>query len=437
MGHMEDINQKSLRYSLLNGVFSNAMIGFSQNFLTPFILVLGATARQVGVLNAIPNLLAALTQLKSADLIGWVKTRKKVVSIFALIEAAILLSIAVAAFLKRMDPSAFIILIGIYAVCRAVITPALGSWISELIDIRTRGSFFGKRNRIYGFVGMGATFAAGFILNQMKLIDPFYGFAILFGVAFVFRLVGWFFINRISEPDLPREARKFTIFEFLGHLKKSNFARFVLFVSLLGFSVNIASPFFAVFMLKDLKFGYLLYTVMITSSALTHHLSISRWGEYADRIGNVKILKFTSVFIGLIPLFWIICQNPVYLIFIQILSGFLWSGFNLCASNFIYDSAAPEKRPRCIAYFNALNGLFLSGGALVGGFMLKMLPDLLGHKILTLFLISSCLRMLVVYFMRRHFTEVRPVEELGNRELFFSMISRKAVMGVERKTLKY
>ena len=433
----EHIRQKSLKYSLLNGIFSNAMIGFFQDFLTPFILVLGGSARQVGVLNAIPNLLGALTQLKSADLIRWMKSRKKIVNVFVLVEGAILLSIAISAFFKRMEPSVFIIFIGVYAIASAIITPALGSWISELIDIRVRGSFFGKRNRIYGFVAMGATFAAGFMLNQMRRIDPFYGFAILFMAAFVFRMLGWFFIRKIHEPPLREEGRKFTIFEFLGHLKKSNFARFVLFVSLFGFSVNIASPFFAVFMLKDLRFGYLLYTVMIVSSALTRHISISRWGEHADRIGNIRILRFTSVFIGIIPLLWIINQNPIYLIFVQILSGFLWSGFNLCASNFIYDAASPEKRPRCIAYFNALTGLFLSGGALVGGFMVKVLPDFFGYKILTLFLISATLRIFVVYYMRGHVNEVRHVEKVSNKELFLSMINRRAVLGVERKTIKY
>jgi len=437
MDRKEEIRQKSLKYSLFNGIFSNAMIGFFHDFLTPFILVLGGSARQVGVLNAIPNLLGALTQIRSADIIRWAKHRKKVVNFFVLIEAAILLSISMAALFRKMEPSVFIALIGVYAICSATITPALGSWISELIDIRVRGSFFGKRNRIYGFVCMGATFIAGFVLNQMKRIDPFCGFAILFGMAFLFRMLGWFFIRKIHEPPLEREERTFTIFEFLGHIKKSNFARFVLFVALLGFSVNIASPFFAVLMLKDLKFGYLLYTVMLLSSALTRHISISRWGEHADKIGNIRILRFTSLFIGLIPLLWIINRNPAYLILVQIFSGFLWSGFNLCASNFIYDAATPEKRPRCIAYFNALNGLFLSAGALLGGLLVKVVPDLWGYKILTLFLISSVLRIFVVFCMRGHVQEVRDVEHVSNKDLFFSMINRKAILGVERKTIKY
>ena len=429
--------EKSLTYSLYNGICSNAMLGFFQDFLTPFILILGGTARQIGILNAFPNLLGALTQLKSADLIRRLKHRKIAVGVFMVIEGLILLAISVSAFLKRLDPFLFIAFIGIYAVCSAIITPALGSWISDLVDVKTRGSFFGKRIKIYGFVALGSTFAAGFILNHMKKIDPFYGFALLFGMAFIFRMLGWLFIRKVHEPPLGSEGRPFTIFQFIGHIKHSNFARFVVFVSLFSFSVNFASPFFAVLMLKDLKFSYLLYTIIIITSALARHTSISRWGKHADRVGNLKILRFTSVFIGVVPLLWILNQSPLFLIPVQIFSGFLWAGFNLCASNFIYDAAAPEKRPRCIAYFNVLNGISLAAGAFLGGFMLKKLPGLFGYKILTLFLISTALRFLVVYYMRTHVKEVRPVEKISHKDLFYSMINIRPVFGIDRKTIKY
>lgn len=118
-------------------------------------------------------------------------------------------------------------------------------------------------------------------------------------------------------------------------------------------------------------------------------------------------------------------------------SGFLWSGYNLCTSNFIYDAVTPEKRPRCIAYFNVLNGLFLSAGALLGGLVVKFLPGLFGFQILTLFLISAVLRFLVVFYMHALVKEVRPVETISNKDLFYSMINMRAILGIDRKTIKY
>ncbi|MBN1493205.1 MAG: hypothetical protein JW938_03575, partial [Candidatus Omnitrophica bacterium] len=92
---------------------------------------------------------------------------------------------------------------------------------------------------------------------------------------------------------------------------------------------------------------------------------------------------------------------------------------------------------RCIAYFNLINGLAVSAGALIGGYLLLWLPATLGHTILTLFIISSVLRLAVGYFVPRKLKEVRTVESMESAELFFQMIGMRAIPGVERKTIRY
>lgn len=164
---------------------------------------------------------------------------------------------------------------------------------------------------------------------------------------------------------------------------------------------------------------------------------INRWGNHADKIGNLKIIKFVSPFIGLIPIVWTFNQQPGFLIIAQILSGFLWAGFNLCASNFIYDAVTPQKRTRCIAYFNVLNGTALCLGSLVGVLLLQKIPTFMGQKIYTLFIISGILRFIVGITMPRMLKEVRPVEKVDNNKLFFSMIGIKPLLGVDRKTIRF
>lgn len=60
------------------------MIGFTQEYFTPFLLLLGATARHIGMLSALPNFFASLIQIKSADLSERLKSRKKVIITFVL-----------------------------------------------------------------------------------------------------------------------------------------------------------------------------------------------------------------------------------------------------------------------------------------------------------------------------------------------------------------
>ena len=413
----------SLRMSLLDGIFASGMFGFTQDYFTPFILAIGATARGVGALSAIPNLFASLMQLKSADFTEISGSRKPIINIFVFCQALMLLPMAVMALTGWHSVSFFIAAVVLFTSFGAFSGPAWASMMADLVPTNKRGEYFGWRNKMLGFLVVGFTFTAGFILNQMRAVNVLYGFAIIFTGAFIFRMISWYFLTRMYEPKLEhRREDRFTLLNFLARVKESNFAKFVLFVAMLNFSVNLASPFFAVLMLQDLHFSYILYTTITITATLTVFIAMSRWGRHADKVGNLKVLKFTSPIIGIIPLLWIVSRHPVFLLFAQIISGFAWAGFNLSASNFIYDAVTPGKRTRCIAYFNVLNGFALCAGALIGGFLVGKLPPLLGYNILSLFVISSVLRLVVALFGPMKLKEVRPVEHINSDHLFFSMV---------------
>jgi hypothetical protein len=428
----------SLKFSFYDGIFASGMVGFTQEYFTPFLLLLGAVAKHVGMLNAIPNFFASLIQLKSADFAEKLKSRKKIINIFVLLHALMLLPMAIMALSGKGKPAAFIAYVVLFTSFGAIATPAWASLMSDLVEEDRRGTYFGWRNKVLGFIIVPASLTAGFILHMMKKLNIFYGFVIIFSFAFIFRMISWYFLRKMYEPPLAHTKEDhFTLYDFLVRIRESNFAKFVLFVSMMNFSVNLAAPFFAVLMLKDLHFNYMLYTAITVTATLTVYITISRWGRHADKVGNLKIIKLTSPLIGLIPLLWVFDRHPPFLFLAQIFSGFLWAGFNLCTTNFIYDAVVPEKRTRCISYFNALNGLALCGGALLGGFLLSRLPSLFGYKILTLFLISSILRIVVSISIPKKLKEVRPVEKINSNELFFSMMGIKPLLGIERKTIRY
>lgn len=424
----DDKDQKaaSLRFSFLDGIFAGGMFGFTQDYFTPFILAIGATVQQVGALNALPNLFASLVQLKSADFTEISGSRKPIINIFVFCQALMLLPMVLMALAGRHSIPFFISAVVLFTSFGAFSGPAWASMMADLVNTNRRGEYFGWRNKTLGFIIVGFTFAAGFILNQMKAVNILYGFAVLFACAFIFRIASWYFLTRMYEPKLEhRKEDRFTLFNFLARIKESNFAKFVLFVAILNFSVNLASPFFAVLMLRDLHFSYILYTTITVTATLTIYIAMSRWGRHADKVGNLRVLRFTSPIIAIIPLLWIISRHPVFLFFAQIVSGFAWAGFNLCALNFIYDAVTPEKRTRCIAYFNVINGLALCGGALVGGFLIGKLPPLLGYRILSLLAVSFVLRLIIALFGPMQLKEVRQVEHISSNRLFFSMVGIK------------
>jgi MFS family permease len=422
----KDKINRSLKFSLLDGIFASGMVGFTQDYFTPFILLLGATTRHVGMLSAFPNLVSSLIQLKSPDLTVRLKSRKMIINFFVFLQAIMLLPMVFIALKRGTHPFVFIILAVLFTSCGALVMPAWSSLMSDLVDKTKRGEYFGWRNKIFGLIVVGTSLLAGLILQLVKKWDIFYGFVLIFLFAFVCRIISWNFLRQMHEPEIAHSKEySFTFFQFIRRFRESNFVRFALFISLMNFSVNLAAPFFAVLMLRDLHFSYLLYTIISITATLTVYCLMQRWGKFADKFGNLRILRITSPLIGIIPFLWVINRNPLFLLFVQALSGFAWAGFNLCSSNFIYDCVTPEKRTRCISYFNLFNGLGLCLGALIGGYLAPRLPELFSFKILSLFVISGCMRLLVSLFIPRSLKEVKQVDGINNSELLAGVIGLK------------
>ncbi len=423
---------ESLRYSVKDGVFLSLMNGFTLDYFTPFLLLLGGSVRHVALLSALPNLFASLIQLKSPYFVDRFRSRKRLISIFILLQALMLPPMIAAHLFGTSSVAAFIAVATLFTAFGAFINPAWGSLMADLVREDKRGEYFGWRNKVLGLVGIASTFMAGFILYQANRFFPgaFWGFFILFAAAFVFRLVSWRYFNRMHEPELvPKESDYFSFVDFISQINTSNFARFVFYVSTMKLCVYVASPFFAVFMLRGLKFNYLAYTLVTVSASLAGNFAFKRWGVHADRVGNLKVLRLTSRLVAVIPILWLFNQNPFYLFAVQAFSGFSWAGFNLASSNFIYDAVSPGKRTRCIAYFNFLGGISVCIGSLIGGVLAQRLPaGLFAFGIMNVILISGLLRLAVAFLMPVRFREVREVEKIRSHQLFLSVLSLRPVL---------
>jgi MFS family permease len=117
---------------------------------------------------------------------------------------------------------------------------------------------------------------------------------------------------------------------------------------------------------------------------------------------------------------------------VQMFSGFAWSGVTLSAGNFIYDAVTPQKRVRCIAYFNVINGVALFLGSSLGGYLATSLPPLLGYRLLGLFALSCLCRLTFYLLLSRSFREVRAAHEVSIQELFFSVVGIRPLVGPAR-----
>ncbi|MEO0087229.1 MAG: MFS transporter [candidate division WOR-3 bacterium] len=418
------INQKererSLKFSLLDGIFASINVGFTQSYITPFALLLKATNFQIGILNSLPQFISSFFQIPSADIVERLKSRVKIIANSVYFQGLFWLLISLLAFLNNSQFAflVFLILLISHNSFSAFATPIWQSLMSDTVEKDKYGRYFAYRGKVLGFITLIANFAAGFILfllSQNKIL----GFFIIFLIAGISRIISGYFISLMTDfPIKIVPEKRFSYYSFIKRLPESNFVKFTLYVSLMNFATYIAAPFFAVYMLKDLKFSYATYTLVNTASTLASLLSLSFWGSYADRYGNARILKVSGILIPLIPLLWLVSKNPIYIILINGFAGYAWAGFNLCALNFIFDAASPEVRTRCLGYFNFTNSIALFLGGILGGYLANKLPIIFPHsRLLTLILLSGILRILVNIILIDKFKEVRKTEEIKEKEL--------------------
>jgi MFS family permease len=187
-------------------------------------------------------------------------------------------------------------------------------------------------------------------------------------------------------------------------------------------------------MLRDVGMSYWAYTCVFLGSVVSGLVSFPVWGKHADIVGNARILKTTSLLLPVIPLLWLASRNVYYLVAVELFAGFVWGGFNLCATNFIYDAVSPAKRVRCLGYYNLFSGVAIFAGAGIGGVLADRLPPLFGYPLLSLFVLSAALRGLARLFLSPHFREVRTAaRHVSSAELFFSVVGMRPLAGLNRE----
>lgn len=399
------------------------MTGFVEGYIVPFALLLKATGIEIGLLRSAPALMGALAQIRAADIVNAIGSRKNLVTACALTQTASLILMAGCVFMPR-DAAlmSFILLVVLFTAAGTLSGPPWISLMGDYLPASKRGSFLGWRNRLLG-MSLTAFSLLGGVLLSFSGDGRGRGFALLFLTAAAARLASWMQLRRMYDAVYRASpAESFSFFRFIAKTPTSNFARFTLACAALMFGTHLSSPFFAVYMIGHLGFGYVTYTVVISTGMLALYSSMSRWGRWADYIGGVGVVRLGVLMVPAVPLLWCATSNPALLALFELFSGFAWAAYGMGTSTFLYDAVSPEKRTRCAAYFAATAGLAQCLGALTGGWLYENLPPLGGSSFYPLLIISAAGRLAAAILFAVSVREVRPVPQFRPRHLLLAVI---------------
>jgi MFS family permease len=146
----------------------------------------------------------------------------------------------------------------------------------------------------------------------------------------------------------------------------------------------------------------------------------------------------TGLMIPFVILGWALFTSFWIFLVLQVFGGFVWAGFNLCMSNYIYDAVRPVNIPKIYAYFNTLNTFSMFLGTLVGGALADLLilwnVQIAGLGPLRIvFILSFLIRLALFLILNGKFKEVRPAETSPPIRYFYIDKPRTYLMARFRK----
>jgi MFS family permease len=417
----------------------SVQVGAGETYFSAFALFLRATAPQIAFVSTLPLLLASSAQIFSAWIGNYVGRRRLVLMGCALQALLWLPIMLLPALFSTYAIPALLVLLVVYHSANNLATPQWTSIMRDLVSERRRGRYFAYRTRLTTIATFVSLVVCGLILHELDTAGRTYlGFVVIFLIAFVARAISVYHVTFLHEPPATSPVPDMHIEHWWRSLKSTGAIGFSVYVALMNLAVGVSSPFFTVYMLRDLALSYFEFTVLTGTSVFVQFLMLTTWGRIADVYGNRLILIVTSISLPIVPAIWLLSDNFWALLAFQALSGLSWSGFTLSVGNLLYELVPQTRRAAYVAFHNVGTAMGVFTGAMIGAVLEGVLPPravLLGgtgilSSLLYLFVISGLLRGVVAALLARRVRELRkPRRSLSAPALVMRVTGLNSMVG--------
>ena len=366
--------ESAMRNFWWDGLFAEGSEVIWLQFLSLYALALGAGVGVIGLLVAGSNLLAALSMWPGAVLAERTQRYKFIVVLTGgILGRVALLLLALIPWLATGNVALGLLAaaVALRSVVQALAMPAWHAFAAEFVPARLRGRYFASRNFGRQVTELSVAPIVGFVISHAA---GFSGWQAAWFAAFMFGVVSSYFYLRIPtltakrppvvtvKPALPRPSA----------LRDRRLMTFVAMTGLFYFSVMLAGPFFAIYLVREL--GGSAMWVGITSAALPVGGIVSQpiLARLNDRLGPKWLLVTSGLILPIIPCLWILAAAPWHVIFLNLAAGVAWSAFLLGSFNFLLAIAPAHRRPTYSGMHQA--AIFFGGfaGPLAGGFLIPL-----------------------------------------------------------------
>lgn len=333
----------------------------------------------IGLIVAAPSVVGIL-RLGAPAVIGRLVDRKRFCLGAYLLSALVLLGLPLVA-TPRCFPSArasLAVLVAfwcVYHLLEYLGTIALWSWLADLVPLRIRGRFIGRRQRWLVAGRSAAMLAAGLHVWGRQDLHPFaerwtaYVVPAVLGACFMIAaLVPLLLMPRTATSRIVRTGA--SLGSMLAPFSDRRFLRLLVFGCWFSLSTGLtqsAQYFYARHMLPAAAAVFLMLALKAAMGC--GQLTVSPWlGRLADRVGNRPVMFGCLLLVSQGPLFYFFASPEQWwwIVFAWVV-WIAYAGLNVCLPNLMLKLSPGGSNTPYIAAYYAVTGLCYAVNVILGG----------------------------------------------------------------------
>lgn len=405
---LESKTRQNLYWFWFDGFFASAGDSIPGNYMTLYVLALGASRGQIGLMSSLSSMTAALLLLPGAMLVERVGHRKIITLLTGGGARLVVVLLALLPFVFS-GPALIPLAIALSVLRDGFNNLSYPAWLAltaDMVPLNIRGRYFASRNFAMGISSTSITLLAGELITRLQ----FFGYQLAFLAAGSLGFASTYSFAHLNDPDPEPagETARLSLRALIGEMRGlPAFMALASAAALWNFSLNISGPFFNVYLVENLQATATQVGFLSIVSNFANLLAQPRIGVLADRWGSWRLQLAAGLFIPLLPLFWLFTTSPWHVIPINLISGVLWGAYNMASFNLLLIITPAKQRARYSALYQIIVFLSLSIGAAAGGVIIEIWGYEAG------FIISAAGRLLGAICFA-HFVP-RPMEDVGQR----------------------
>lgn len=371
--------QKGLQQVIKDGLATEAMSCLTEGtFLVALALQLGATNFQVGLLAALPTF-TNIFQLSAIWLVQHFNSRKTITVTANLLARLPLFAVGLLPFFftKGAALHILILLMLTHYFFGSIAGASWNAWMKDLVPQNALGSYFAKRTRLTQMLNISLSVVLALILDYIKAHYPSLipaTYPILFIAGGITGMMSVYALSKAPEPK-PQPVKSNLFGLFVKALRDINFRKLLVFNATWVFALNLASPFFSVYMMKTMGIPVSHILALNILAQLSSILFVKLWGKYSDRYSNKNIISLSIPVYILCLLAWMFTASMhgailfATLVCIHMLTGIATSGINLGLNNIGLKLSPSKDAIVYLATKNVITAFFSAAAPLLGGLM--------------------------------------------------------------------